>query len=940
MITSKVIRTHTLVRELCPCLRIFRVRLRSVHYSTSLLRALVIPPIKNQLTKLHNGPNFKNRVRLAVKSGKIWQTRAFSKVAQQEKTGSMKNSATSTTYTSSSSIQPKIDSAQNIQLDQNEAEFSPVPKPRQLSCAKITSDLAGEEHVINDGTLLKKKERHSKAKTLKNEAFDEDKDFMKSLEAAINELRSHSDARLIVVLTARPSLAADILKVLNLRNTALTTSGYFGDLEYSPQNPTAIVVTWCDSDALVVTSENHSATKITLDDLPILPDRLTLKLANERKCKQVAVVCKLLQHADEIVCATDPSLEGELLFRDFYRLSKATAPFKRLWLTSCTEKDIKTGLKQLRDASEFDSLYQSAECRRFADWLVETNFTHLLSCKFGERLSASECPVGRIHTPLLRSIVERFIQQNEYTPETFCELLLTHKHFENDIVMKWFHSKGNSRTKKKPLSENDAVSIRNELAPHSVVVECKEKNEKEPPPLLYDLTTLQRDAFVQFCFTASKTLRILRSLYETYKLITYPQTNSCFLPPTLRPHLNKLLKMYLARPKHFALDNIATAFPKYFDRFLPIFKAIKITDHHAIIPTLNDEWHQIVGHLKRDEYRIFDLIVRRLLATILPAAEKKSIEVTAINNNKHYFVAQQTLTTVPGWKMLYSSTVATDQTPLHLKKWQTLDCILPPQIEIKKTLPPPLFTEASLLEIMQNPKKLFVTPDGELLGNRIGMESPEAEHNKESETFTGWGLGTPGHRTSTVDKLVDFGYVKRLNKNLMPTRKGIRLIKLLQDNAVADYEALIQLEERLYKINVHKEEPQLLMQDVKSSIAEQVDRIKKYEEHVIPIDLDFYHTNRANSAKLEPIFIVNVRCPKCGHTPLKEGPYGYFCSGASCNFYISKTLFNIPLPPEKLLTLIAEGTVTFEVEVEGRKQQKCFFLNHLFHVEQAFPNQK
>ena len=590
-----------------------------------------------------------------------------------------------------------------------------------------------------------------------------------------------------------------------------------------------------------------------LETLPVLPDRFKVRISPKTR-DQFAIVKKLMRDPSvtEVVNACDAGREGELIFAYLYGLSGCKSPVLRLWISSLTPEAIQEGLGSLRAGSEMKPLEDAARSRGEADWIVGMNATRAYSVRFGR--PGNVLSVGRVQTPTLKLLVAREKEIEDFKPEKFWTV---HARFARENATYdgvWFKKKQN-RLKEEAAAEAIAGKVRGGLG---VVRKAEKKTATERPPLLHDLTELQRNANARYGFTAERTLRAAQALYEERKLITYPRTSSRYLSRDMIGTLKKRVAAAGALPDLEPFAEKLLAEPK-----LPIGKRVvddsKVTDHHAIIPT----GKRSSGGLPPDQAKVYDLVARRFLAVFFPAARFENTTVVT-EVREETFLSKGRVVLEAGWRALYPDGVG--------GKKEKEPPVLPPisvgqewevaKVGVKEgeTKPPPRYSEASLLGIMETAGKLV--EDEEL---RQAM--------KES------GLGTPATRASIIERLIKVGYVEREKKTLVPTQKGRALISLLGESPISSPELTASWEERLAKMERGAERRPDFMADIGGFVTSMVDGVRSMPGERV-------------AAPPRNKRVPLGTCPKCG-SPVVETKKSYGCSAWKsnrCDFAIWKTV--------------------------------------------------
>jgi DNA topoisomerase-3 len=603
-----------------------------------------------------------------------------------------------------------------------------------------------------------------------------------------------------------------------------------------------------------------------LETLPILPEKFKVRV-NHKTREQFAVVKNLLRDpgVTEVVNACDAGREGELIFAYLYGLSGCTKPVFRLWISSLTPEAIREGFDSLRDGQSMKPLEEAARSRGEADWIVGMNATRAYSVRFGR--PGNVLSVGRVQTPTLNLLVDREREIEDFKPEKFWTVHARFAREDATYAGVWFKNKQN-RLKEKEAAEKIAEKVRGGTG---LVRKAEKKVSSEKPPLLFDLTELQRNANARFGFTAERTLRAAQALYEERKLITYPRTSSRYLSKDMVGGFEQRIEAAGALPSLAPFAERLLALSK-----LPINRRIvddaKVTDHHAIVPTSK----KLSGELPPDEAKVYDLVARRFLAVFFPAARFENTTVIT-EVRKETFLSKGRVVLEAGWRALYPGGVGG-------KKEKELP-VLPPievgqewrvaKVGVKEgeTKPPPRYSESALLGAMETAGK-FVE-DEEL---RQAM--------KES------GLGTPATRAAIIERLIQVGYVEREKKILVPTGKGRALISLLEDSQLSSPELTARWEERLAKMEQGAEHRPAFMADIKSFATSLVEEVRTMEGKIVSISRTPLGT-----------------CPKCG-SPVVETKKAYGCSAwksSGCDFVIWKQVAGKRLSETQAKQLLTRG---------------------------------
>lgn len=572
----------------------------------------------------------------------------------------------------------------------------------------------------------------------------------------------------VLVIAEKPSVGRDIARVLGCREKG---DGLLAGGNY--------IVSWAVGHlAALCNPEDYNPAwkKWSMETLPIMPEQMQLQAVVSGRA-QLAVLKKLLRspEVESLICATDSGREGELIFRYIYQLCGCRKPFRRLWVSSMTDEALREGFASLRPGADYDNLFASARCRSEADWLVGINASRAYTLKYNTLLS-----IGRVQTPTLAIIVARAQEIAAFVPEEYWELRADFALADGQTYWGvWQDKQGKTRLVGPQAAEQVKALQAAVKGRPAQVLQVGREEKSQPPPLLYDLTELQRDCNRRYGYSAQKTLDIAQSLYERRKLLTYPRTDSRYLSDDLAPHLASRVQRLAGLAQFSDLAAPLLGQP------LPLSKRIidnsKISDHHAIIPT---EGNLRLEGLTPDELRVFRLVALRFLAVFYPpyryAVTKVLTQVqTEANPQGELFASRGQEVLQAGWQAVYQQLQAWEAAETPPKKTATAkksakedDQQLPSLQEgqpaqvlavkssRKKTQPPKPYTEAGLLSAMEN-------------AGRFVEDEALREQLKEN------GLGTPATRAAIIERLLKVGYIRRQGKNLLPTEKGERLMEVV-----------------------------------------------------------------------------------------------------------------------------------------------------------------
>ncbi|NLW90560.1 MAG: DNA topoisomerase III [Syntrophomonadaceae bacterium] len=633
-----------------------------------------------------------------------------------------------------------------------------------------------------------------------------------------------------LVLAEKPSVGREIARVLQCNHKG---KGFIEGPRY--------VVTWALGHLVTLAEPDDYDPRLKewrMEDLPMLPDRMKLKVIKQSS-QQFHVVRELMKRGDieHLIIATDAGREGELVARWIMEQVHWKKPFFRLWISSQTDNAIRDGFKNLKPGKDYNNLYDAAVCRAEADWLVGLNVTRTLTCKFNAQLNA-----GRVQTPTLAMMVAREQEIKAFVPQPYWTVRVSF----GDYSGEWRGPKG-SRIVDKGQADEILARVQGQTG---IIKEVKKETKSEPPPLAYDLTELQRDANRRFNWSAHKTLDVLQDLYERHKLVTYPRTDSRYIPSDIVPTLPLRLKGINTGPYAALVGVLLQKTPKPGKRLVD---DSKVSDHHAIIPT---EQALDLSRLDADERKLYDLIARRFIAVLYPHYRYDQTTLTT-NVQGEDFYSKGRVVIDQGWRLVQNAPPEKDESEDDALPEQTLnDHQKGEKIQVKsarlgkgQTKPPARYNEATLLTAMEHCGKMVA--DEEL-----------------REAIKGSGLGTPATRAEIIEKLIHTSYIERHGKELVPTSKGMQLIGLVP-TALRSPELTANWEQRLADIARGKGKKAEFINDIRKNAAEMVQAVKAGDA--------VYHADN----------ITKTKCPQCGrYMLLVNGKKGRMlsCPERSCGY--------------------------------------------------------
>jgi len=695
---------------------------------------------------------------------------------------------------------------------------------------------------------------------------------------------------MIVVVAEKPSVGRDIAKVLRCSNNE---DGFLRGDQYIVTWAIGHLVALCDPDEI-----DEKYKKWRMDDLPILPEFIPTKVISKTR-SQYSIIKKLINdpETEKIICATDAGREGELIFRLIYHQAKCTKPVERLWISSMTDEAIREGFSTMKSSQEYDGLYRSAQCRAQADWLVGMNASRAFTLRFNVLLS-----IGRVQTPTLAILVKRHHEIANFKSEDFYTVTAQ---FE-DYSGQWFDENSADEKKAARISTKEAADliIKAVKGKRAQVQSVSSEEKKEAAPQLYDLTSLQREANRKLGFTAEKTLKLAQELYEKWKAITYPRTDSRYLPSDMLARAKQTLKK-LPTEYHACVENI----PWKADGMLPVSKRIfdnaKVSDHHAIIPTSQTA---PLAKLSQDAAKLFDMIARRFIAVFYPPHEYNAIKVITCCEG-HSFKSTGKVIRKNGWKDVYPSDQK-EEPPLPALHERDARTVEKATAKKEATKPPSPHTDASLLAAMENAGR-------------------DLEDEQLREQMKGSGLGTPATRAAIIERLIQVGYASRRGKSLNATEKGVSLIAIAPDE-IASPETTGKWELALDRIAKNQGDSQRFMQGIRNLTTFLAGYAQNTQiEAAFPEEMR--KKGKGGRVKTASPPIMEASCPLCGK-PIQENSKAFGCSAwrDGCPFTIWKNALvrgGGPVMTAKLVTLLLDkGSVRGSTGVISLSDGKLSFI--------------
>ncbi|MBP4138360.1 type IA DNA topoisomerase [Flavobacterium geliluteum] len=689
-----------------------------------------------------------------------------------------------------------------------------------------------------------------------------------------------------VIIAEKPSVAREIASLLGANDKEegyLTGNGY--------------CVTWAFGHLIALgMPEDYGISGFQKNSLPILPNPFLLTVRKVKKdikytsdtgaLKQLKIINELFIKCDSIIVATDAGREGELIFRYIYEYLKCNKPFERLWISSLTEKAIKLGFDNLKNGKEFDGLYQSAQGRSRADWLLGINATQALSIVAGNGVYS----LGRVQTPTLALICRRYLDNMNFKIKKYWQIQLLH-----NKEMTVFKSISTTKWNEKKLADDTLRTIERN-GNTATVTSIEFKNVTEQPPLLFDLTGLQKEANKKLNLSAEETLNIAQSLYEK-KFITYPRTGSKYIPEDLWSEIPDLVRALQDR------ENCKKAITRVkWGRFNKrIVNDLRVTDHHGLLIT-----EKIPSALNAKENAVYDMIAFRLLEAISQSCTKEITDI--LLQVLHYeFTSKGCKIIEPGWRLIKGS--FTDDDTEHLQDLPALKNedelkIKESTVFEKKTKPPILYTEAGLLSAMETAGK-------------------EIEDANERIALQNIGIGTPATRASIIETLFSRNYIQREKKSLIPTEKGILVYELVKDKKIANVAMTAEWELALQKIENNEADARAFQR-----------KIETYTSSI---------TNELLQTSITQPKLPKLICPKCKNQQLIIRDKIVKCPDEGCNWVQFRNVCGKQIGIADIESLIRENKTSLIIGMEsktGKKFDAYIVLNEDFKTSFEFVKNK
>ncbi len=692
-----------------------------------------------------------------------------------------------------------------------------------------------------------------------------------------------------LIIAEKPSVMNDLARVLG----KLPGMSKFENNKEYHENDTTIISSAVGHllELTMPTSADGKKLQWKFDHLPVLPQQFDLQPIEKAEAR-LKLLKRLLKRADvtEVINACDAGREGELIFRYILQDSGVKKPIKRLWMQSMTAQAITTAYSHLRSEAEMQPLADAAVCRSESDWIVGINGTRAMTAFNSRNGGFLKTTVGRVQTPTLTIMVVREKEISAFVPRAFWEVVGDFKISAGNYAGKWFDEKFKKGDDEHAKADRfwdkaQAAAVKTRCEGKPGVIEEHKKPAKQAVPLLYDLTSLQREASNRFGFSARRTLQIAQGLYEAHKVLTYPRTDSRYLPEDYVPTVKEVMKGFAALGDHLTVsDAFPHDLPKFAARSLKenlifpskrIFDNAKVSDHFAITPT-----GVIPKNLKPEEQKLFDMVTRRFIAVFYPQAEfEVTTRITRIENDA--FKTEGKVMKIPGWLEVYGKLASeNDDSIVPAKAGETA---LNQSIEVNEniTKAPPHFNEATLLGAMENAGKLV--DDEEL-----------------AEAMSERGLGTPATRAATIEGLIYEAYIVRDGRNLVATNKAISLIDQLTAigaDGLTSPQMTGEWEFKLKQMEQGKLDRKTFMSQIREYASDVVAKARKYAGQVTNMDYPD----------------LPAPCPQCQAPTLRQTDNAFKCKLPECGWSTYKTIAGHALTMDEakqLLTTRLVGPIT------------------------------
>jgi len=711
-----------------------------------------------------------------------------------------------------------------------------------------------------------------------------------------------------VCIAEKPSVAREIANILGARTRQ---DGYIEGNGYA--------VTWtfghfCTLKAPDDYQANWKSWK--LDNLPMLPEKFDTKLMKDKGVrKQFGVIKKLLKKAELVINCGDAGQEGELIQRWVLKQAKYKGKVQRLWISSLTSQAIRDGFQNLKPASDYDNLYYAGFSRAIGDWILGMNATRLYTLKYGGYKQVLS--IGRVQTPTLAMLVERYKEIENFVPKPFWELHTIFREVDFSYIDGRFEKK------------EDGDTLLQKVTGHPfTILSATKKKGKETPPRLFDLTSLQVHCNKRFSYSADQTLKIVQKLYEQ-KVVTYPRVDTTYLPNDVYPKIAGILKK-MNNYSQFTTPLLGKAIRKS----SKVFNDKKVTDHHAIIPTGFEK------SLAANEQNVYDAIARRFIGAFYPDCIVSNNTVIGESNGVKFKATGKEILD-QGWRVLFPKPKkkTTAQKVEGKTTRQEDEKILPdfkqgdtgphePTLIEKMTQPPKHYTEATLLRAMETAGK-------------------KVDDDELRDLMKANGIGRPSTRANIIETLFRRRYISRKRKNLIPTEIGIQLIDTIQNPLLKSAELTGQWEKHLREIEAGTFFAKRFIHNMKEMVSGLVVEVRSAQnvKRIANPQANSYSKKKTRktststskskrTTKAQPKSLTELHCPKCRKGKLLKGKTAHGCSEykSGCSFRLPFSFMDKKIPEKQLFRLMKRGAT---VQLKGFKFNGIKKNGHL-HFDDNF----
>jgi len=691
-----------------------------------------------------------------------------------------------------------------------------------------------------------------------------------------------------VCIAEKPSVAKDIAQILGANQRK---DGYFEGNGYQ--------VTWTFGHLCTLKEPRDYVDEWrywNLRHLPMVPSRFGIKVMDDSGVKkQFNIISRLVQQAEEVINCGDAGQEGEVIQRWVLHLAKCKVPIRRLWISSLTEEAIKEGFSNLKNGDNYNNLYAAGSARAIGDWLLGINATRLFTKKFGQQKQVLS--IGRVQTPTLAMIVQRQLEIENFKSEHYWELRTVYRDTEfNSILGKI----------KKEEKANYALSKINE-EPFEVT-SFEQKEGKEKPPRLFDLTALQVETNKKLGYSADQTLKLIQSLYEK-KVVTYPRVDTTYLPDDMYPKVKGILSKLT-----YYKTLTAPLLEKPIRKSKQVFDNKKVTDHHAIIPT-----GITPSGVTPEEQKVYNIVTKRFISVFYPDCIVSNTTVIG-EVLKLEFKASGKQILTPGWRSVYAED--------KKKSNKDDESIMPtfvkgekgphePRVDQKQTSPPKPYTEATLLRAMETAGK-------------------QVDDEEMREFLKDNGIGRPSTRANIIETLFRRKYIERQRKNILATQTGIDLIQIIENDTLKSPELTGDWERKLRLIEKGEYHPDQFKKELVEMVVNLTNEVlfNYKNKSVTIISEEEQKKTISTSRKRKKVDLTTLNCPKCKAGDLIKGNKAYGCSQykTGCNFVLPFEFMGKKLTDKQLSDLVLKGKTStikgFKIpEGEGKKDGKLTFTS-------------